>query len=260
MDVSILTVTSNSVEHIAEQIASVIEAGRDLVVGQLIVDNASDDETVTIVHQKYPNLSVTVFNEDRGFGAANNVLAPQASGRYFLLLNPDMKMAPGSLLPLIAFFDSHPKAGIVSCKLVDKDGNFNTKTAPRRFPTIFDQFVILFKLSHLFPSLLNKYLWKDFDPEKEQMVDAVQGSFMLVRRELYEKLGRLFDPRFFIWFEDVDLCREAKTCGYEVWYTPIVSCVDYAGQSFKRRPFLWKQKNFLISMFKYFQKWGLWRN
>ncbi len=257
MDVSVLTVTSNSVEYIAGQIASVYEAGRGLATEELIADNASDDGTVTVIRQKYPNLALTVYKENRGFGAANNDLATKASGRYFLLLNPDMKMALGSLLPLVAWADAHPEAGIVSCKLVDQNGNFNVKTGPRRFPTIVDQLVILLKLPHLFPSLLNKYLWENFDSEKEQMVDAVQGSFMLVRREIYEKLGRLFDPRFFIWFEDVDLCREAKRFGYEVWYVPTVSCVDFGGRSFAKRAFFWKQLQLVKSMFRYFLKWGL---
>ncbi len=257
MEVSVLTVTSNSVDYIAGQIFSVSEAARGLAVEQLIADNASDDGTITAIRQKYPDLALTVYKANRGFGAANNDLATKANGRYFLLLNPDMKMMPGSLSPLIAWADAHPGAGIVSCKLVDKNGNFNTKTSPRHFPTIFDQLVILLKLPHFFPSLLDKYLMKGFDSEKEQPVDAVQGSFMLVRRELYEKLGRLFDPRFFIWFEDVDLCREAKRLGYGVWYVPSVSCVDFEGRSFAQRAFYWKQLQFIKSMFRYFLKWGL---
>lgn len=257
MDVSVLTVTSNSVDHIAEQISSVALFGRDFAVEQLIADNASDDGTVTVIRRKSPDLPLTVYKENRGFGAANNDLATRATGRYFLLLNPDMKIMPGSMVSLVAWADTHSQAGIVSCKLVDQDGNFNTKTAPRRFPTVFDQLVILFKLHHLFPRLLDNYLMRNFDTEKEQPVDSVQGSFMLVRRELYEKLGHLFDPRYFIWFEDVDLCREAKRLGYEVWYVPSVSCIDYGGRSFAQRGFFWKQLQFMKSLFSYFMKWGL---
>lgn len=92
-------------------------------------------------------------------------------------------------------------------------------------------------------------------PDKEQEVDSVRGSFMIMRREVFEKLGFAFDPRYFIWFEDVDICREVQRLGYKVVHTPIISCVDYIGQSFKQRTTLWKQKNFTKSMLQYFQKW-----
>ena len=86
-------------------------------------------------------------------------------------------------------------------------------------------------------------------------MDSVRGSFMIMRREVYEKLGWAFDPRYFIWFEDVDLCREVKKMGLKVVYTPVISCVDYVGQSFKKRTTLWKQKQFIKSMAQYFWKW-----
>ena len=260
MDVSILTVTWNSAEYVADQIASAREAAAGLQFEQLIADNFSSDETASITRNKFPDLFLLTYGENKGFGFANNELAKKAKGKYFLLLNPDMKLFPGSLAPLIAWADTHPRAGIIGCKLVDESGDFNRKTSPRHFPTLFSQLAILLKLPHIFPGLLDHYLWRNFDSEREQLVDSVQGGMMLVRRELYDSLGRLFDPRYFIWFEDVDLCREAKEKGFEVWYTPVVSAIDFSGRSFRKRSFMWKQKNFIISMFRYFYKWGIWRS
>ena len=99
---------------------------------------------------------------------------------------------------------------------------------------------------------------KNFDAEREQEVDSVRGSFLFMRRDLVWKLGWAFDPRYFFWFEDVDICREARRLGYKVVYTPIISCLDYVGQSFKKRDTLWKQKQFTKSMLQYFQKWEPW--
>lgn len=260
MDVSVLTVTWNSAEHIAEQIISVREAATGIQFEQLIADNASGDGTITIIRQKFPNVIFLSFKENKGFGFANNELAKKAKGKYLLLLNPDMKMESGSLAKLISWADRHPRAGIIGSTLLNPDGSFNRKTAPRRFPTLFDQLAILLKIPHFFPSLISRYLMKSFDYRVDQQVDAVQGSFMLVRRELYEKLRHLFDPRYFIWFEDVDLCREAVVHDFEVWYTPSIHVIDFGGQSFKRRSFGWKQKNYFIAMSKYFLKWGLWRS
>ena len=76
---------------------------------------------------------------------------------------------------------------------------------------------------------------KDFNPEIEQEVETVRGAFMLLRKKTLDKLGWGFDPRYFIWFEDIDLCREIKNMGLKVVYTPMVSCVDLVGQSFKQR-------------------------
>jgi len=117
---------------------------------------------------------------------------------------------------------------------------------------------LLLKVPHLFPKVLDKYLMKDFNPEIEQEVETVRGAFMLLRKKTLDKLGWGFDPRYFIWFEDIDLCREIKKMNLKVIYTPIVTCVDLIGQSFVQRTNLWKQKNFTASMLKYFQKWEPW--
>jgi len=99
---------------------------------------------------------------------------------------------------------------------------------------------------------------KDFDGDKEQEVDSVRGSFMLMRRDVVEKLGFAFDPRYYIWYEDVDICREVKKMGLKVMYSPVITAIDYVGQSFKKQESLWKQKNFTRSMLTYFQKWEAW--
>jgi GT2 family glycosyltransferase len=77
---------------------------------------------------------------------------------------------------------------------------------------------------------------------------------MLTRKEITDKLGWGFDPRYFLWFEDVDTCRETKRLGYDIMYTPTAQCVDYVGQTFKRKPMLQKQIWFTTSMVQYFKK------
>jgi len=153
------------------------------------------------------------------------------------------------------WMEKREDVSIASPKLVDEFGKPNENAKPRRFPTLFDQVAVLLKLPHLFSHILDNYLYKGFDFNKEQEVDSVRGSFMLTRREFLDKLGWAFDPRYFIWFEDVDICREAWKNGYKVMYTPVISCLDYVGQNFKRLSSLQKQKWFTASMVKYFEKW-----
>lgn len=258
MYLSIITVTWNSTDLIPEQIKSVKAGCKNISFEQFVVDNASTDKTVELIEKNFPEVKLIKNNKNTGFAYPNNQAAKLAQGEFLLFLNPDMRIEEGSLDKMLAWMQARPDIGVASCKLVDEHGKLNEDAKPRRFPTVWDQMAIILKLPHLFPSILNKYLFKDFDANVEQEVDSVRGSFMIMRREVYEKLGWAFDPRYFIWFEDVDICQEVKKIGLKVVYTPIISCVDYVGQSFKKRDTYWKQKQFTKSMLQYFQKWEPW--
>ncbi len=255
MDLSVITVTWNSAKLIGEQIESVKTGCRNISFEEFVVDNASTDGTGDLVATKYSEIKLIRNDKNQGFGAPNNIAAKISTGEFLLFLNPDMRVEAGSLDKMVEWMRAHVDVGLASCRLVDENGILNTDAQPRRFPGVFDQLAIILKLPHFFPSILNHYMSKDFDADKEQEVDSVRGSFMIMRRDVFEKLGFAFDPRYFIWFEDVDTCREVKRLGYKVMHTPVISCVDYIGQSFNQRTTLWKQKNFTKSMLQYFQKW-----
>lgn len=258
MELSIITVNTNDREKILEQIKSVRLAAEGVVYEQIVSNNGSTDGSVAVIKEQYPEVKIIENGKNIGFGAANNSAFKISSGEFVLCLNPDMRLLPGSLRILLDWMAAHKGVGIVSPKLVDEKGVFNDGTKPRRLPRVSDQIAVLLKLPHLFPHILDGYLYKNFDFDKEQEVDSVRGSFMLMRREFLDKLGWMFDPRYFIWFEDVDICREAWRNGYKVVYTPVISCIDYIGQTFKRLPGLQKQKWFTGSMVKYFKKWEPW--
>jgi len=258
LDLSIITVTWNGEGEIGRQIKSVILGCQNISFEQIVIDNGSKDKTVGIIEKEFPQVKLIKNNTNAGFGYSNNQGAKISTGEFLLFLNPDMQVEPGSLDKMVEWMRQHPDVGLASCKLVDEHNNFNDNARPRRFPKIWEMVALIFKIPHLFPQILDNYYMKDFDPEKEQEVPSVRGSFMMMRREVYEKFGWAFDPRYFIWFEDVDICREVWKAGYKVIYTPIISCVDYIGQSFKKRDTYWKQKNFIKSMLQYFQKWEPW--
>lgn len=258
MELSIITVNTNDKEKILEQIESVRVAAAGVEYEQIISDNGSVDGSVEEIQSKYPEVRIVKNGKNIGFGAANNSAFAISSGKFLLFLNPDMHLAPGSLRIFLDWMERNPDVGIASPKLVDEFGKFNENAKPRRFPRLYDQVAILLKLPHIFPHVLDGYLYKNFDFEKEQIVDSVRGSFMLTRRSFLELLGWAFDPRYFIWFEDVDICCEAWRNGFKVMYTPVISCLDYVGQNFKRLPSLQKQKWFTASMVTYFKKWEPW--
>ncbi len=258
MDLSIITVTWNAEDNITEQLNSVMLGCKNITYEQIVVDNASKDKTVEIIERDFPQVKLIKNNSNTGFGFPNNQGAKISQGKFLLFLNPDMQVEEESLDKMVKWMRSHPEIGLASCRLIDEQGNFNDNAKPRRFPKVWEMVAMIFKIPHLFPQILDNYYMKDFDSEKEQEVPSVRGSFMLMRKEVYEKLGWAFDPRYFFWFEDVDTCREIWQAGYKVVYTPIISCVDFIGQSFKKRDTYWKQKNFTRSMLQYFQKWEPW--
>lgn len=258
MDLSIVTVTWNSEKYIAEQLRSVIFACRGVEWEQIILDNGSRDNTVVIAEEfARKNSRIRVINNGRnlGFAAANNLGFSQAHGNFILFLNPDMVLR-GDIGDFIHWFESRTDVGIAGPKLVSENGVINPAATPRRFPRFFEMCALFFlKAPHFFPRMLDGYLYKNRDWNTEQEVDSVRGSFMLVRRELIAKLGRAFDPRYFLWWEDVDLCREAKRLGYRTIYNPAYECLDSVGASFRQCGLVWKQWRFFIGMVKYFWKW-----
>jgi len=259
MDLSVITVTWNSKELIGKQIESVASGCKDITYEEIIIDNGSSDGTADFVKKNYPAVKV-IANPDNslGFGKANNQGVDIATGEFLLFLNPDMRVEPGSLDIILDWMKKHPDVGIVSPKLVDEHGNLNLEATPRRFPKLWEQIALILNIPHFFPSILDRYHMRDFDPDAEQEVDSARAAFFLMRREVVGRLGWAFDPQYFIWYEDVDICREVWKLGYKVVYTPVITCVDYVGQSFKKRTTLWKQKVFTASMLVYFKKWEPW--
>lgn len=258
MDLSVITVTWNSKDLIGTQIESVKAGCKNISYEEIIIDNASSDKTSVFIQENFPFVTVIANSENKGFSAANNQGVAIAKGEYLLFLNPDMRVEPESLDSIVAWLKQHPDVGIVSPKLVDEHGHLNEDATPRRLPRLWEQVALLLKIPHVFPHIMDGYMMKGFDADKEQEVDSVRGSFMLVRRDFLNKLKTAWDERYYIWYEDVDICREAKRLGYKVMHTPIITCVDYIGQSFKKRDTLWKQKQITRSMLTYYKKWEPW--
>ncbi|HLD31695.1 MAG TPA: sugar nucleotide-binding protein [Patescibacteria group bacterium] len=254
VDLSVITVNYRDL-NILRQIPSVASSAERLTVEQIVVDNGSVDGSRDEIGRLFPQVKVIKLDQNLGFGRANNAALEIARGEYYLFLNPDMLVLPGSLDKAVEWMRQHPEVGILGAKLLNADGTVNSEARPRRFPTFFDQVIILLKLNHLAGFLLRRYLYQGFVDEKEQRVDSVRGAFMLVRRELVERLGWAFDPRYFLWFEDVDICRECWDKGWEVAYVPTVTCVDLMSQTFKKMPSVAKQVWFTQSMIQYFRKW-----
>src|SRR3989338_11530760 len=193
MDLSVITVTWNSKDLIGTQIESVKAGCKNISYEEIIIDNASSDETFVFIQKNYPFVTVIANSENKGFSAANNQGVAIAKGDYLLFLNPDMRVEPESLDSIVAWMKQHPDVGIVSPKLVDEHGNLNEDATPRRLPRLWEQVALLLKIPHVFPHIMDAYMMKGFDADKEQEVDSVRGSFMLVRRDFVNTLKTAWD-------------------------------------------------------------------
>jgi GT2 family glycosyltransferase len=255
LDLSIITVTYQSEKQIDSLLRSVKDACQKISYEHIIVDNGSSDGTVTeILAAGQPTVCLPQ-GMNLGFSAANLIGYRHSKGKYVLFLNPDMELEASGLDRLLEWMKERSEVGIAGCRLLDQKGKFNSEAAPRRFPKLYEQFILLLKLQTFFPKALNRYFYKDLDFTKEQEVDSVRGSFMLMRREFIEAVGWPFDPLYYIWFEDVDICREAWKRGFRVVYSPLTVCRDAIGQSFKQRERRWRFRQYAESLYRYLKKW-----
>lgn len=250
-DLAVVIVSWNVRDILLRNIET-LRQSRDVNIEIIVVDNASKDGTVDALRSSYSDMVVIANTENHGFSKACNQGIDASSARHVLLLNPDMLVEADALAKTVAYLDAHPDVAVVSGKLLNK----HEKPIHhfRRFPTIGDQLVIMFKLGKLFPRLLDKYYAVDLDPEHEQAVDTVRGSYFAINRTALDTIGKL-DERYYIWFEEVDYCKRAHVHKMKVMYVPTIVAHDLVGESFKQRHLFWKQTHFMRSMLSYFEKW-----
>ena len=242
-DLSVITVTHQSALFIEDQVFSVISGALTSTIEQIIVDNASTDGTPELLDWLV-GVKVIKNRENTGFSAANNQAVKFAKGRYFLFLNPDMRVEEGSLDVLVEWMDKHPNVGICSCALVDAKGEKMRNPWP--FPRWGREVMSLLRLNQL----LGEFQLKE--------VEVVKGAFLMMRREIVEELGFAFDPRYFLLYEDIDLCREVRRRGYQIAYLDHVKCADFNSRSFSVKPVKWRYQCYSQAMLTYFRKWTPW--
>ncbi len=234
MDISVIIVNYNVREFLNNALISLFKSLEGYSSEVFVVDNASDDGSVELIQKNFSQVNLITNSTNIGFAKANNQALTQSKGKYLLLLNPDTIVQEDTIEKLIAFFESHNDAGMAGCKILNPDGSFQLPCR-RSFPTPWTAFTKTFGLSALFPKskLFARYNLTYLNPDETYEVDAVSGSFMMLKRELYEKIGGL-DETFFMYGEDLDWCYRVQQSGWKVYYVPTTSIIHYKGESTKR--------------------------
>lgn len=234
MDISIIIVNYNVKEFLLNLLGSLDKSLKNIRSEIIVVDNASEDGSIEAVQQKYPGVKLIANNKNVGFGAANNQGMKIAQGKFIVLINPDTIVKEDTFSTLLKFFEEHDDAGMAGCKVLNPDGSLQLPCR-RSFPGPWTSFTKIVGLSKLFPNsrLFARYNLTYLDENDTYEVDAISGSFMMLRKEVYEKTNG-FDPQFFMYGEDLDLCYRTQKAGYKVYYVHSTEIIHYKGESTKR--------------------------
>ena len=252
MKLSIIIVSWNVSKLLEKCLESIIDHTQGIEYEIFVVDNASKDNSVKMVMEKFPDVNLIGSNTNLGFARANNLALEQARGEYVLFMNPDMELTENSFPKLINLMDKDKNIALSTCQL-----NYPDETLQKNIknnPGFYDQLLILLKLHHLIkPKCLKQFLAKNFDYTKEQEVKQIMGAFVFSRGEIIKKIDG-WDDNFFIWWEDLDLCKQIQELGLKIIYTPITKIIHHESKCFAQQLSLEKQKRFNKGMQIYFKK------
>lgn len=230
MDLSICIVSFKARDLLQESLRSIYATIGKLSFEIIVVDNCSEDGTVEMLKSEFPTVQLIVNDENTGYTRPNNQAMRVSKGRYLVIINPDTLVKPGAFETLAAFLDSHPEAGIVGPKVLNRDGTLQ-KQCRRSEARPWDAFCYFSGLSRLYPhdKRFSGYLMTYLDEDLTHEAQAVSGSCMMIRREVIEQIGFL-DEDFFAYQEDTDFCRRARLAGWKIYYNPAAQIVHFAGE------------------------------
>ncbi len=216
-NVSIVIVNWNAGKQLVDCIESIRTHATGLVTDVIVVDNASTDNSLSLLPEDMAELKVIRNSTNRGFGAACNQGANMACGDYLLFLNPDTRLHAHSLIDSVAFMDQsgNEDVGVSGIALVD--GRNVRSRSCSRFPTFSLIMNEMTGFAHLWPSRFLLRHMRDWDHATSCDVDHVIGAFYLIRQPLFRSLGG-FDERFFVYLEDLDLSLRVRQSGFRIHY------------------------------------------
>lgn len=224
MKLSVVIVSYN-VRHYLDECLESVQSALEGIEGEVfVVDNASTDDTLTILPPKYPWVRFIANEENVGFSRGNNIAIRQASGEYVLLLNPDTNVAEQTLREAVAFMDGHQQAGGAGVMMLNGDGT----RAPESRRAIPTPWVSALKML----GFTRRYYMSHLPWDKPCRIEVISGAFFLLRHTALDTVG-LLDEDFFMYGEDIDLSYRLLKGGYENWYLPF-PITHYKGKSTRK--------------------------
>jgi len=246
LDISIIIVNWNTKNLLISCIDSIYNNISNLHFEIIVVDNGSQDGSITAVKEKYPNIILIANNKNLGFAVANNMAFKLMKGKYALLLNTDCILTKGAIEELFNFMEKHPEAGICCGQLLNMDGSKQNSFSS--FPSIF---------FYLINESLLKFIWPSKFPSKYKSysfpikVDSCIGACMLIRKKALKDVG-YFDEDYFFFFEETDMAYRMKKKGWEIYFIPSAYIYHAQGKSVGAKPY--SRMMFYKSRYIFFKK------
>lgn len=265
MQLSVIILNYN-VRYFLEQCVLSVQKALEGIDGEIIVvDNNSSDASCTMMQRKFPEIKFIANKENLGFPKGNNIGVAQAKGEFLCILNPDTVVAEDTFSEILNPKNWSANTGIIGCKLIDGTGNFLPESK-RGVPTPWVAFTKIFGL-YKFSNSLGKYYAQHLNENESGKVDILVGAFMLIKRELYNKIGG-FDENCFMYSDDIDLSYRVLQEGKHNYYFHETTVVHYKGEStirdgkymkrFQEAMNFFYKKHFNVSIFfKVFMKIGI---
>ena len=232
--ISVIIVNYNVREFLEQCLNSVQRALNNIPSEIIVIDNASVDGSVPVIRQRFPDVILIENKANKGFSAANNQGLEIARGQFIVLLNPDTVVQEDTFVKLLEFFEKTPDASAATCKILNPDGTFSVDCR-HSIPTPLTAFWKVVGLSRIFPKskIFGRYNLTYLDENSLYPVEAISGSFMMMRREIVKKVGKL-DEDFFMYCEDIDYCHRINKAGGKIYYVPNSQIIHYKGESTKK--------------------------
>jgi len=214
---SVVIVTFDSARHVGACLQALRDASPRLAYDILIVDNASTDDTISVLARDWPGVRVVRNAVNLGFGAAANRGIRETTGDRLLLLNPDARVTAGAIDRLLTVLDADPSVAIAGPRLVDDAGHAEVSYGRHIGPLAeLGQKLRVRAQESRWPVVAG---WIERQSHTARFPDWVSGACWVARREVLDRVG-LFDERFFLYTEDVDLCARVRGAGYRVAFVP----------------------------------------
>ena len=236
MDLSIIIISWNAKEFLKQCLQSIYETVNTSVAYEIIVvDNDSSDNSPDMVKKEFPYVKLICNGDNLGFAKANNIGIKQSSGRYLCIINSDVKLQKYCLYRMMVYMDHNPEIGMLGPKVLNPDQTLQYNY--KKFPTYWNTLCRSLALDTLFPKsrLFGSRLYSLIAIDSPCSLDVLVGCFWMVRRKALGEVG-LLDEQFFMYGEDIDLCKRFVTAGWEVVYFPDADAIHYGGSSSSNAP------------------------
>ena len=225
MQVSIILINYKTKDLTINAINSVIEKTEGIEYEIFVVDNNSQDGSIEAIEKAFPNINIIKNSVNAGFGDGNNIAIRQAYGKYILCLNTDTILINNAVKIMFDFMETNSDVGVCGGNLYDAD--LKSVMSYANFPNFWNSMSVSWLLKKIFPVLRNH---KEIKNLKD--VDFITGADIFFRKTVLDKIG-IFDEQFFMYSEEVDLCKRIKNDGFKIKIVPDAKIIHLEGKSTK---------------------------